>query len=106
MYAARQTLFVRNPLQKSRELSLFVVGEGGQQNSLVFARDFANFLQGRAALLGEVQRVTATILRIISPLGELSRFQLVNERDQTTGDHPEVGGERLLRDPGSRVENS
>ncbi len=105
MHAASETLLVRDTLQKTRELPALIVGQRGKQGLLVFTRGAADRCQGRASLIRQVQRITATIARILAPLGESMCLQFVKQPDQPAWDRSKSGGERLLRDRRSRIKD-
>jgi hypothetical protein len=96
MYAACESLVVGDTLQKLTELSLLLDGERGKQSFLMFARNSSYGLQGNPPFFGEMERIAATIIRVVAPLDEPARFQLVHQGHKAAGEHAQNAGERLL----------
>ena len=52
------------------------------------------------ALVGQMDRVDAAVLRIVATLDEPSLFELVKDSDEPAWHHAQQRGERLLTDAG------
>lgn len=71
------------------ELIALVLGERGEQVTLVFAGDVADGPEHLAAFAGEVKGVAAAVVLITASLDEAARIKSVKQGDETAGDHPQ-----------------
>jgi hypothetical protein len=67
MHSPSKSLLICNPLQKSGELPLFVVGDSREQCLRMLAGDAAYDVKRRAPFFREVQSITPAVIRILAP---------------------------------------
>ncbi len=96
MHAAREPLVVGDPLQKLTELALFIDGKGREQGFLMFACNSTDGLQGNAPFFRGMERIAATVLRIVAAFNQSTGFQLVHQGHKAAGKHAQNAGKRLL----------
>ena len=106
MNLAGKPLLIGDALEELRKLIAFLLGQRGQQRSLMLARDFADGREGFAALIGQRKGVAAAIVLISAPLRESESIELVEQGNQPARDHAQHGGQRLLGDPRTNGQNA
>src|SRR5215472_112931 len=99
MYAGCQTLFVGDALQKVGQLPLFLLLQRREQTAAVLARNTSNLGERRPSLVGQVQRITAPVVRILPSLDEPPISQVIQQFNQPAGNHIQSRRQLLLRDP-------
>jgi hypothetical protein len=100
MHTRSQTLLIGNPRQERRQQSSLVRSQRGQERVLVLMRHAAHGLKDFLSLRRELQQVDTTVARVLDSPDELSRLQLVDERDQPAWEHAEPIGDLLLAECG------
>lgn len=106
MDVGRETLLGGHTLEQIVEHAALVLGERGEQGSLVFAGDLAEGGEHLPAFGGEVEGVAAAIVLIAAALDETSRIQRVEQRNEAAGNHLQAGGQRLLCEAGAGAQDA
>lgn len=106
MDVGRETLLGGHTLEQIVELAPLVLGERGEQGTLVLAGDLAEGGEHLAAVGGEVEGVAAAIVLIAAALDEAARVQRVEQSDEAAGNHLQTGGQRLLCEAGAGTEDA
>lgn len=91
---------VGNALEQGRELLLLGLGEGGEQQTLMFARHVGNGRESLLSPIGQDEGVTAAVVGIGGALDEATGAQFIQKGDKAAGDHAQAAGEGLLGEPG------
>lgn len=106
MDVAGEFLLIGDPLEQLVELAALVLGERSEQVTLVFAGDLADDPKHFAAFAGEVKGVAAAVVLVAASLDKAAGVKGIEEGDETAGDHPQHGGERLLCDSRARAKDA
>ena len=102
----REPLLRGDALEEGGELMLLGLSEGGEEGLVVLAGDAADGFEHGATAFREVEGMAAAVVGIGAALDEALRFELIDQGDQTAGQHAEGGGEGLLGDRRGRAQDA
>ena len=106
MDVGRETLLGGHTLEQIVERAALVLGERGEQGTLVLPGDLAEGGQHLAAVGGEVEGVAAAVVLIAAALDEAARIQRVEQRNEAAGNHLQAAGQGLLCEAGAGTQNA
>src|SRR5262249_16398446 len=106
MNTRREPLLIGDPNQQGAERVALLRGKRGANGIVVLARDLADRFEHLGAFAGEMQRVNAPILRRVAPLDQAARFELVDERHETTRRDSEDRAQPLLARASARLNDA
>ncbi len=105
-------LLIGNAPQQLRQLRPLVVAQCRTQCGLMLARDAADGLERVPPLGGEIQGVASAIARVIATFDEPATLEVIDQHNEPTRQHAQLGAKRLLtqslrgvdepQDPGMR----
>lgn len=98
VHAGRELLLVGDAREQGPQLLPLFRGERRANGVVVSTGYAANLGHDLGALLRQVNRVDASILRVVPALDEPSFLELVEQRNEPARHHAEPRGERLLAD--------
>jgi hypothetical protein len=102
MHASRQALLVSDPREESKELLPLLDRKRSARRVVVGPSNFRDVSHEPHPLAGQVKGIHAPILGIVTPLEQTALLELVDERDETAGKHPQERRQLLLTYPGLR----
>jgi len=103
MHTWRQVLLLRDAAQQAAERLPLREGERGADSLIVFSSNPANGVQNLTAFASQMERVDTTILGTVAPLDQPPLLQFVEESNEPARRETEHCRQRLLADPGARV---
>ena len=96
MHVSGEALLVGDALQQIAQGGALVFGEGGEERSLMLAGGLSDGGEHLASLVGEGEGMAAAVVGAAAALGEAEGVELVEQRDEAAGHHPEGACQRLL----------
>lgn len=96
----REALFVGNFFEQGSQAAAFVAIKRGKKRILVLTRNLAYPFKDFNAILCQVERIQAAVVRIRLPLEEVSLLKIVEDRHQPAGMNLQPGRQLLLTDAG------
>jgi hypothetical protein len=97
-----EAVVLRELGEQARKDDPILLTKGCQEVATMGLGDSADLLQTLVTAGSELQSVVAAVCGVAAPLEETVSFQLVDQSDEGGGQHPELGGESLLRAAGRR----
>src|SRR5262245_7897616 len=106
MHTWGEALLIGDPSEQTAQGFALFGRERRADGVVVFSGDLSDRLEDLAALLGQMERIDAAILRATAALYQAALFELVHEEYEAARGEAEQGAQGLLADAGGRVDDA